>query len=90
MTSLPRPLVFLFLLLPTILFAGVERIEITSREPVLAGAGMAAIRDFVSLMRYGGEGGEQLAQLDLADIEQKWSGKFGQSVKVVFEDWEAV
>ena len=38
MTSLPRQLVFLFLLLPTILFAGVDRIEITSRE-TLSSAG---------------------------------------------------
>ena len=38
-------------------------------DPVLAGAGMAAIRDLVSLMRYGGEGEEQLAQLGLVDIE---------------------
>ena len=40
-----------------------------ARDPVLAGVGMAAIRDFVSLMRYGGEGEEQLAQLGLVDIE---------------------
>lgn len=40
-----------------------------ARDPVLAGAGMAAIRDLVSLMRYGGEGEEQLAQLGLTDIE---------------------
>ncbi len=43
-----------------------------ARDPVLAGAGMAAIRDLVSLMRYGGLGGEaeeQLAQLGLSDIE---------------------
>ena len=40
-----------------------------ARDPVLAGAGMAAIRDLVSLMRYGGAGEEQLAQLGLSNIE---------------------
>ena len=40
-----------------------------ARDPVLAGAGMAAIRDLVSLMRHGGEGEEHLAQLGLSAIE---------------------
>ena len=40
-----------------------------ARDPVLAGAGMAAIRDLVSLMRYGGEGEEHLAQLGLPEVE---------------------
>ncbi len=40
-----------------------------ARDPVLAGAGMAAIRDLVSLIRHGGEGAEQLAELGLGEIE---------------------
>ena len=40
-----------------------------ARDPVLAGAGMAAIRDLVSLMRYGGEGEKHLAQLGLTEVE---------------------
>lgn len=40
-----------------------------AQDPVLAGAGMAGIRDLVSLIRFGGAGSDQLAQLDLPDIE---------------------
>ena len=39
-----------------------------ARDPVLAGAGMAAIRDLVSLIRYGGDGEAQLEALDLPAI----------------------
>ncbi len=39
-----------------------------AQDPVLAGAGMTAIRDLVSLMRFGGEGAAELAQLGLPNI----------------------
>ncbi len=40
-----------------------------AKNPVLAGAGMSAIRDVVSLIRFGGEGSEELAPLDIPEIE---------------------
>ena len=40
-----------------------------AKDPVLAGAGMAAIRDLVSLLRFGGQGADQLAPLSLPEIE---------------------
>jgi hypothetical protein len=40
-----------------------------AKNPVLAGAGMSAIRDVVSLIRFGEEGSEKLAPLNLPDIE---------------------
>jgi hypothetical protein len=40
-----------------------------AKDPVLAGAGMSAIRDLVSLIRYEGDSSAQLAQLDLPEIE---------------------
>jgi hypothetical protein len=39
-----------------------------ARNPVLAGAGMAAIRDMVSAIRFG-DAADQLAQLDLPEID---------------------
>ncbi|MEX0965124.1 MAG: alpha/beta hydrolase domain-containing protein [Pseudohongiellaceae bacterium] len=40
-----------------------------ARNPVLAGAGMAAIRDLVSAIRFGDDGADQLRQLGLSNIE---------------------
>jgi len=40
-----------------------------AKNPVLAGAGMAAIRDMVALIRYGGEASSELDQLNLPEIE---------------------
>lgn len=40
-----------------------------AKNPVLAGSGMAAIRDMVSLIRFGGENADQLDQLNLPAIE---------------------
>ena len=40
-----------------------------AKNPVLAGSGMAAIRDMVSLIRFGGDNEGQLDQLNLPDIE---------------------
>ena len=40
-----------------------------AKDPVLAGAGMAGIRDLVSLIRFGGQGSDQLSSLDLPAIE---------------------
>ncbi|PCJ23008.1 MAG: hypothetical protein COA96_12905 [SAR86 cluster bacterium] len=40
-----------------------------AKNPVLAGAGMAAIRDMVSLIRFGGEHEDELDQLNLPTIE---------------------
>ena len=39
-----------------------------AKDPVLAGAGMAAIRDMVSVIRFGGEAEDQLEQLNLPEI----------------------
>jgi len=39
-----------------------------AKDPVLSGAGMAAIRDVVSLIRHGGEGSEHLNELNLPAI----------------------
>lgn len=39
-----------------------------AKNPVLAGAGMAGIRDMVSLIRYGGAAATELEQLNLPDI----------------------
>jgi|FLOH01.1.fsa_nt_gi hypothetical protein len=39
-----------------------------AKNPVLAGAGMAAIRDMVSLIRFGGDNEDQLDQLNLPAI----------------------
>jgi hypothetical protein len=40
-----------------------------ARNPVLAGAGMAAIRDMVSAIRFGDDAADELSQLGLSDIE---------------------
>ncbi len=40
-----------------------------AKDPVLAGAGMAGIRDLVSLLRFGGQGAEQISSLNLPEIE---------------------
>ena len=40
-----------------------------AKNPVLAGAGMSAIRDLVSLIRYGGEADDELNKLGLPEIE---------------------
>jgi hypothetical protein len=40
-----------------------------AKDPVLAGAGMAGIRDLVSLIRFGGQESDQLSELDLPEIE---------------------
>lgn len=40
-----------------------------AKNPVLAGSGMAAIRDMVSLIRFGGDNADQLDQLNLPAIE---------------------
>jgi hypothetical protein len=40
-----------------------------ARNPVLAGAGMAAIRDMVSAIRFGDDAAGELSQLGLSDIE---------------------
>ena len=40
-----------------------------AKNPVLAGAGMSAIRDVVSLIRFGGEGSEELEALNIPEID---------------------
>ena len=40
-----------------------------ARNPVLAGAGMTAIRDMVSAIRFGDDAADELSQLGLSDIE---------------------
>ncbi len=40
-----------------------------ARDPVLAASGMSAVRDLVSLIRYGGEAEDQLAQFDLPELD---------------------
>ncbi|GIT21619.1 MAG: hypothetical protein CM1200mP40_13010 [Gammaproteobacteria bacterium] len=54
-----------------------------ARNPVLAGAGMSAIRDLVSLIRYGGENSDQLNQLDLPEIEHTVAYGFSQSGRLL-------
>jgi hypothetical protein len=54
-----------------------------ARNPVLAGAGMAGIRDLVSLIRYGGKGSDELLQLDLPDIEHTVAYGFSQSGRLL-------
>ena len=39
-----------------------------AQDPVLSGAGMTAIRDLVSLIRFGGQSDTQLTQLALPSI----------------------
>lgn len=54
-----------------------------AKNPVLAGAGMSAIRDLVSLIRYGGNASDQLAQLDLPEIEHTVAYGFSQSGRLL-------
>ncbi|MDD9958807.1 MAG: alpha/beta hydrolase domain-containing protein [Gammaproteobacteria bacterium] len=54
-----------------------------AKNPVLAGAGMSGIRDLVSLIRYGGAGSDQLAQLDLPEIEHTVAYGFSQSGRLL-------
>lgn len=54
-----------------------------AQDPVLSGSGMAAIRDLVSLIRYGGEGSEQLAQFDLPPIDHAIAYGFSQSGRLL-------
>ena len=50
-----------------------------AKNPVLAGSGMAAIRDLVSLIRFQGEEAEQLNGLGLPDIHTP--------LLTVFSEW---
>jgi len=54
-----------------------------AQDPVLSGAGMAAIRDLVSLIRYGGAGSEQLAQFELPPIDHAIAYGFSQSGRLL-------
>lgn len=54
-----------------------------ARDPVLAGAGLAGIRDIVSLMRYGGEGSGALAPFDLPAIEHTVAWGISQSGRLL-------
>ncbi|MDP6414209.1 MAG: alpha/beta hydrolase domain-containing protein [Gammaproteobacteria bacterium] len=54
-----------------------------ARNPVLAGAGMAGIRDLVSLIRYGGAGSDELQQLDLPEIDHTVAYGFSQSGRLL-------
>ncbi|NKB34931.1 MAG: hypothetical protein GKR91_17685 [Pseudomonadales bacterium] len=54
-----------------------------AQNPVLAGAGMSGIRDLVSLIRYGGQGSEQLDQLEIPDIEHTVAYGFSQSGRLL-------
>ena len=52
-------------------------------DPVLAGAGMSGIRDFVSLIRYGGEANAELSKLDLPEIQHAVAYGFSQSGRLL-------
>ena len=54
-----------------------------AKNPVLAGAGMAGIRDLVSLIRYGGAGSSELQQLELPQIEHTVAYGFSQSGRLL-------
>ncbi len=54
-----------------------------ARDPVLAAAGMTGIRDLVSLIRYGGEGSEELQPLRLPAIEHTVAYGFSQSGRLL-------
>ncbi len=54
-----------------------------AKDPVLAAAGMTGIRDLVSLIRHGGAGEEQLAQLGLPDIEHTVAWGISQSGRLL-------
>ena len=52
-------------------------------NPVLAGAGMSGIRDFVSLIRYGGEANAELSKLELPEIQHAIAYGFSQSGRLL-------
>lgn len=54
-----------------------------AQDPVLAASGMSAIRDMVSLIRYGGEGGESLDQFNLPEIDHAIAYGFSQSGRLL-------
>ena len=54
-----------------------------ARDPVLAGAGLAGIRDLVSLLRYADTDSELLADLDLAEIEHTVAWGISQSGRLL-------
>lgn len=54
-----------------------------AKNPVLAGSGMAAIRDMVSLIRFGGENADQLDQLNLPAIEHTVAWGSSQSGRLL-------
>ena len=54
-----------------------------AKNPVLAGAGMSAIRDLVSLIRYGGQADDELNKLGLPDIEHTVAYGFSQSGRLL-------
>lgn len=54
-----------------------------AQDPVLSGAGMTAIRDLVSLIRFGGQGDTQLAQLALPSINHTAAWGISQSGRLL-------
>ena len=54
-----------------------------AKNPVLAGAGMSAIRDLVSLIRYGGQADDELNKLSLPGIEHTVAYGFSQSGRLL-------
>ncbi len=54
-----------------------------AQDPVLAGAGMAGIRDLVSLIRFGGQGADELNALKLPDIEHTVAWGISQSGRLL-------
>ncbi|MEQ8954616.1 MAG: alpha/beta hydrolase domain-containing protein [Gammaproteobacteria bacterium] len=54
-----------------------------ARDPVLSAAGMTAIRDMVSAIRYGGTGSNQFAPLDIPEIEHTVAYGFSQSGRLL-------
>lgn len=54
-----------------------------AKNPVLAGAGMAGIRDMVSLIRYGGDASDELGQLNLPEISNSVAWGNSQSGRLL-------
>lgn len=54
-----------------------------ARNPVLAGAGMAAIRDMVSAIRFGDDAADELEQLALPDIDNTVAWGISQSGRLL-------
>lgn len=54
-----------------------------AKDPVLAAAGMAGIRDMVSLIRYGGPGASELEPLGLPDIDHAIAWGISQSGRLL-------